>query len=85
MKNTTLLDFVNKTSSSSSENLVTLDAVKNITFTDGVISFDPVTGAEGYNIKFTQDEELIYEDRETLGPRKLRTFLFPWKDDQNLE
>ena len=30
-------------------------------------------------------EELIYEDRETLGPRKLRSFLFPWKDDQNLE
>ena len=55
----------NKTSSSSSENLVTLDAVKNITFTDGVISFDPVTGAEGYNIKFTQDEELIYEDKIT--------------------
>ena len=27
-------------------------------------------------------EELIYEDRETLGPRKLRSFLFPWKDDQ---
>ena len=25
-------------------------------------------------------EELIYEDRETLGPRKLRSFLFPWKD-----
>ena len=26
-------------------------------------------------------EELIYEDRETLGPRKLRSFLFPWKED----
>lgn len=25
-------------------------------------------------------EELIYEDRETLGPRKLKSFLFPWKD-----
>lgn len=25
-------------------------------------------------------EELIYEDRETLGPRKFRSFLFPWKD-----
>ncbi|MCQ2596677.1 MAG: hypothetical protein MJ181_02420 [Treponema sp.] len=25
-------------------------------------------------------EELIYEDRETLGPRKFRTFIFPWKD-----
>ena len=30
-------------------------------------------------------EELIYEDRETLGPRKLKSFLFPWKDDQNLD
>ena len=27
-------------------------------------------------------EELIYEDRETLGPRKFRSFLFPWKDDK---
>ena len=26
-------------------------------------------------------EELIYEDRETLGPRKLRSFLFPWKEE----
>ncbi len=26
-------------------------------------------------------EELIYDDREALGPRKLRSFLFPWKED----
>ncbi len=26
-------------------------------------------------------EELIFEDRETLGPRKLRFFLFPWKEE----
>lgn len=26
-------------------------------------------------------EELIYEDRQTLGPRKLRSFIFPWKED----
>lgn len=25
-------------------------------------------------------EELIFEDRETLGPRKLKSFLFPWKE-----
>lgn len=25
-------------------------------------------------------EELIYDDRETLGPRKLRSFIFPWKE-----
>ena len=31
-------------------------------------------------------DELLAEDRDTLGPRKLRSFLFPWKDDkqQNL-
>jgi hypothetical protein len=27
-------------------------------------------------------EELIYDDRETLGPRKLRSFLFPWKEEK---
>ena len=26
-------------------------------------------------------EELIYEDREALGPRKLKSFLFPWKEE----
>ena len=25
-------------------------------------------------------EELIFEDREALGPRKLRSFIFPWKE-----
>ena len=25
-------------------------------------------------------EELIYEDRETLGPHKLKTIFFPWKN-----
>lgn len=25
-------------------------------------------------------EELLYEDKETLGPRKFRSFIFPWKD-----
>jgi len=28
-------------------------------------------------------ESLIAEDREILGPRKLRSFIFPWKDDAN--
>ena len=27
-------------------------------------------------------EELIFDDREALGPRKLRSFLFPWKEDK---
>ena len=26
-------------------------------------------------------EELIFDDREALGPRKLRSFLFPWKEE----
>ena len=26
-------------------------------------------------------EELIYEDREALGPRKFKSFLFPWKEE----
>lgn len=26
-------------------------------------------------------EELLYDDKQTLGPRKLKSFLFPWKDD----
>ena len=25
-------------------------------------------------------EELIYDDREILGPRKLKSFIFPWKE-----
>ncbi len=25
-------------------------------------------------------EELIYDDRETLGPRKIKSFIFPWKE-----
>jgi len=27
-------------------------------------------------------EELIYEDRQILGPRKLKSFLFPWKEEE---
>ena len=30
-------------------------------------------------------EELIFDDRESLGPRPLKSFLFPWKDGQNVE
>ena len=26
-------------------------------------------------------EELIFDDREALGPRKFRSFIFPWKDE----
>lgn len=41
----------------------TLPAVTNIKFEDGILSFDAVIGAEGYNIKFTQNGELLYEDK----------------------
>jgi len=27
-------------------------------------------------------EELIYEDRQTLGPRKFKSFIFPWKEEE---
>ncbi len=27
-------------------------------------------------------DELLSEDRDTLGPRPIRSFLFPWKDDK---
>ena len=41
-----------------------------------------ITGRQRKKIPW---EELIYEDRETLGPRTFRSFLFPWKDGQNLD
>lgn len=41
----------------------TLPAVTNVKFEDGIISFDAVEGAEGYKIKFTQNGELLYEDK----------------------
>lgn len=27
-------------------------------------------------------EELIYEDRQTLGPRKFKSFIFPWREEE---
>lgn len=44
---------------------VKLTKVSNIVFEDGVLSFDAVEGAEGYNIKFSQEGELVYEDKIT--------------------
>ena len=44
---------------------VKLSAVTNINFEDGILSFDAVENAEGYNIKFTQNGELVYEDKIT--------------------
>ncbi len=42
-----------------------LDDVTNIKFEDGIISFDAVKDAEGYDIKFSQDGSLVYEDKIT--------------------
>ena len=40
-----------------------LAAVTNIKFEDGIIYFDAVEGADGYNVKFYQENELYYEDK----------------------
>ena len=44
---------------------VKLGQVTNIRFEDGILSFDEVKNAEGYNIKLTQNEEVLYEDKIT--------------------
>ena len=46
-------------------NAAKLDSVTNIKYEDGIISFDAVEGALGYNIKFSQENELVYEDKVT--------------------
>ena len=40
---------------------VKLGQVTNIRFEDGILSFDEVKNAEGYNIKLTQNEEVLYK------------------------
>lgn len=37
-----------------------------------------LTGRERNRIPW---EDLIYEDREALGPRKWKSFIFPWRED----
>lgn len=54
------------TSDSSSHSFDELDAVTNIVYQDGVLSFDPVTNAEGYKISFIHLEEVEYEDTITV-------------------
>lgn len=43
--------------------ITSLDKVTNITYSDGIITFNEVANAEGYNISFTHLEEVIYEDQ----------------------
>lgn len=42
-----------------------LTEVGNIAYTDGIISYDEVAGAEGYNVVFTHGGEVVYEDKVT--------------------
>lgn len=42
-----------------------LTEVDNIAFTDGVVSFDKVTGATGYNVTFMHGTDVVYEDTLT--------------------
>lgn len=44
---------------------VKLGTVTNINYENGILSFDSVDKAEGYNVKFTQGDEVIYEDKIT--------------------
>ena len=42
---------------------VRLNKVGNISYEDGILSFDAVENAEGYNVKFTHRGEVAYEDK----------------------
>ena len=42
---------------------VRLNKVDNISYEDGILSFDEVENAEGYNVKFTHRDEVVYEDK----------------------
>ena len=42
---------------------ITLSKVNNITYSDGLLSFDAVEKAEGYNVKFSHLNEVVYEDK----------------------
>ena len=44
---------------------------------DYLDSHPEITGKERRKIPW---DELLRNDRETLGPRTLRSFIFPWKD-----
>lgn len=42
---------------------VKLDKVKNVDYNDGILSYDEVQNAEGYDVLFTRDGETLYEDK----------------------
>ena len=42
---------------------VQLDKVTNINYEDGILTYDAVENAEGYNVKFTHRNEVVYEDK----------------------
>ena len=45
---------------------VTLGQVGNFAYADGILSFDGVEDAEGYNVSFVRNGETVYADRLTV-------------------
>ncbi len=45
------------------DNKVTLGKTDNFAYEDGVLSYDEVAGAEGYEVIFKHGDEIVYEDR----------------------
>lgn len=48
---------------SSSQTVTNLEKVSNIIYDNGILSYDEVENAEGYNIKFTHNGVIQYEDQ----------------------
>lgn len=44
---------------------ITLGSVSNISYSDGVLSFDGVEGAESYKVEIKRADEVVYEDTVT--------------------
>lgn len=42
---------------------ITLGKIENFAFEDGILSYDEVEGAEGYDVVFKHGEDIVYEDR----------------------
>lgn len=48
---------------SPSSGSVKLGEVKNLSYESGILTYDEVSGAEGYDVKFTHRGEVVYEDK----------------------
>jgi len=51
-----------------------LPAVTNITYADGILSFDEVAGATGYEVSFSHGDELLYEDTVDVTSLDIESF-----------